>query len=284
MKIGLTLSSGSAKGWVHAGIIKELEANRIYPEVIAGCSAGALVGAAYADNSLDDLIEWGKKMKQNRRISYFDINIYKGGFFNSDKLFLDIKKMFKSNQIENLEKKLGIVGTDLHTGEEIWFQSGDLFNAMKGSCSIPGIIAPSKNQNRWIIDGAVVNPIPINLCRNMGAEFIIASDVFSKSYNKTTPVIERSKSNSYDITETTEKIKINGEKALIKDITNIIYSKSKEKFSEIKRYIEKRNELDFGAIKIMTSAIEILESRYKNEIKLKQKPNFHIVVRILLHH
>lgn len=173
--IGLALGSGSARGWAHIGVIRELNAIGIKPSYIAGTSIGSLVGAAYACNELDKLERWILKLNKKEIFRYLDIKLVTGGgFIEGKKLFEFLRRQLGDRKIEDLDTQYGCIATELSSGREIWFKKGSLLDAVRASIAIPGVFTPVKHGEQWLIDGAVSNPIPVSLCRAMGAELIIA--------------------------------------------------------------------------------------------------------------
>ncbi|MBD3610673.1 MAG: patatin-like phospholipase RssA [Gammaproteobacteria bacterium] len=175
-KIGLALGSGSARGWSHIGVINALNERGIEPDIISGTSIGSLVGAAYADNKLNELEAWVRELQWHDVISYFDISL-EGGFITGKKLFKFLHAHFYDKNIEELEKPFGSVATDMNTGLEVWLREGSLLTAARASASMPGLFTPVKHDERWLVDGGLVNPIPVSLCRAMGADIVIAVDL-----------------------------------------------------------------------------------------------------------
>ncbi|MCV2884217.1 patatin-like phospholipase RssA [Aestuariibacter sp. AA17] len=174
MKIGLALGSGAARGWAHIGIIKALESLEIKVDVVAGCSIGAYVGAAYANNKLDELGDWASELTEWQVLSLMGVGLYKGGLASGQKVFDVLREKFTPEHFEELKKPLAVSATDLYSGNEVTFMNGPIMPAVKASCAIPGLFAPHLHEDRWLVDGAVVNPVPVNLCRQMGADFVIA--------------------------------------------------------------------------------------------------------------
>jgi len=174
-KIGLALGGGGAKGWCHIGIINALAAKGIRPSVVAGTSIGALVGAAYASGGLSRLEKWVTPMSRADVMSYLDISLRGGGLIHGEKLIEAIaKETFKDMQIEELSMPFGAVATKLRTGQEHWFRDGSLHEAVRASLALPGLFTPVNYEGVWFIDGGLVNPVPVSLCRALGAEVIIA--------------------------------------------------------------------------------------------------------------
>ncbi|WGL15381.1 patatin-like phospholipase family protein [Microbulbifer bruguierae] len=176
--IGLALGSGAAKGFAHIGVLKELDEMGIRPQVIAGTSMGAFVGAAYSAGCLDKLERWVRQLDNWKVFSLLDINwTLNGGVIGGIKPFRAFFEGFDYENIEDLPLPFTAVATDLHSGQEIWLQEGNLQDAVSASCSIPGLLSPKSLAGRWLVDGAVVNPVPVDVCRAMGATVVIAVDV-----------------------------------------------------------------------------------------------------------
>jgi len=173
-KIGLALGSGSARGWSHIGVIRALADQGIEPDIITGCSIGALVGAAYAKGDLDKLEGWVRQLRWKEIVDLMDISFLGGGFLKGDKLIQFIMEKTKDINIEDLDMPFGAVTTDLDSGREIWLQSGSILEAVRASIALPGLFTPVKRDGCWHVDGGLVNPVPVSLCRAMGAEFVIA--------------------------------------------------------------------------------------------------------------
>lgn len=178
--VGLALGSGSARGWSHIGVIRELEKRGIYPDIICGTSVGSIVAAAYASNQLDDLEAWVKTLEWKDIVGFMDLNFGGGGgLFKGKKLFDYMKERFGEFNIEDLDKKFGAIATDVDTGLEVWLKNGKLLSAVRASISLPAIFTPVNRDGRWLVDGGLVNPVPVSLCRAMGAEYTIAVDLNS---------------------------------------------------------------------------------------------------------
>lgn len=174
MKIGLALGSGAARGWAHIGIIQALEELGIKIDVVAGCSIGAYVGAAYTSGKLEPLAEWASSLTDWQVLGLMGVGIHKGGLASGHKVFKTLEEQFCEAEFEQLAKPLAVVATDLYSGKEVSFQSGSIRSAVRASCAIPALFPPSAYNGRWLVDGAVVNPVPVNLCRQMGADFVFA--------------------------------------------------------------------------------------------------------------
>ncbi len=176
MKIGLALGSGSSRGWSHIGVIKALTRLGIAPDIVCGTSIGALVGASYVSNNLEKLEAWVCSLSKLDIARFFEINTALNGFVNTERLHYFLNQYVASDTlfIEHLTKQYAAVATDLETGREIWLTEGSILEAVWSSISLPGLFPAIKNNNRWVVDGGLVNPVPVSVCRAMGADVVIA--------------------------------------------------------------------------------------------------------------
>ncbi|MGL6647106.1 patatin-like phospholipase RssA [Aeromonas caviae] len=172
-RLGLALGSGAARGWAHIGIIRALERLGVKPDLVAGCSIGSFVGAAYAAGELDKLESWVRGFSRLQVMGLLDPAL-SGGLFRGDKVFGIAAGHLRDPAIESLPLPFACVATELDTGREIWLQEGPLRQCVRASCGMPGLLTPTRVEDRWLVDGAVVNPVPISLARAMGAEVVIA--------------------------------------------------------------------------------------------------------------
>lgn len=178
-KLGLALGSGAARGWSLIGILKQLSLMGLKPDVIAGCSIGSLVGAAYCTEKLDDLETWVRTLDTWQVIRLLDWGMGQGGMVSGSKLFTQLENTLGSTKIEDCLTEYAAVATELYTGREHVFSEGSMLDAIRASCAIPGVLAPQFINQHWMIDGAVVNPVPVSVCRAMGATHVIAVDLNS---------------------------------------------------------------------------------------------------------
>lgn len=189
VKIGLALGSGSARGWAHIGVIQALKDMGIVPEIVAGCSIGAIVGSAYVSGQLDKMDRLVRTLSWKEIINYVDLTLIGGGFIQGEKLLELARKHIKEENIESLPCQFGMVATELDTGREIWFRNGSIIDALRASIALPGMFTPVKVNGRWLVDGGLSNPVPVSLCRAMGADIVIAvnlnDDIVGKHNRKT---------------------------------------------------------------------------------------------------
>jgi NTE family protein len=193
-KVGLALGSGSARGWAHIGVIRALEDAGIRPDIVCGCSIGALVGAAYVGGDIDRLETWISSLAWKDVLGLMDVR-FSGGLIKGDKLISFIERHFIDREISELPLPFGCVATDLVNGREIWLREGSVLAAVRASIAVPGLFAPVRRDGRLLVDGGLVNPVPVSLCRALGADIVIAvdlgSDIVGSSLKRGTPKEER---------------------------------------------------------------------------------------------
>ncbi len=173
-RIGLALGSGVARGWAHLGVIRALNRHGIEPDVIVGTSIGAVVGGIHLAGQADALEAWAKSLSKVRMISYLDFRVRNGGMIGGRHLVDAMRDHIGDIKIEDLGIPFVAIATDLVTGHEVWLREGDLVDAMRTSFSLPGVFEPMQHDNRWLVDGALVNPVPVSVCHALGAQMTIA--------------------------------------------------------------------------------------------------------------
>lgn len=173
-KIGLALGGGAARGWSHIGVIRALLDAGIEPDIIAGTSMGAVVGGCYAAGHLDAVEEFARELTRRRVFGLLDFNFGGTGLINGQRLTERLQTTIGERNIEDLDVRFAAVATEIGTGHEIWLSRGPLIEAVRASYALPGIFKPVKCNGRWLFDGALVNPVPISLCRALGARYVIA--------------------------------------------------------------------------------------------------------------
>lgn len=177
-RIGLALGSGSARGWAHVGVIRALEAAGIQPDLVCGTSIGALVAAAYVAGELESFEQWLLGLGVRDVISLLDVRM-NGGMIKGERLMEFFRRNFIDRPIEELPMPFGAVATDLNTGSEVWLREGSTIAAVRASIALPALFSPALHEGRVLVDGALVNPVPVSLARAMGADIVIAVDLSS---------------------------------------------------------------------------------------------------------
>src|SRR3954449_4638595 len=186
--LGLALGGGAARGFAHIGIVRTLVAHGIVPNVVVGTSIGAVVGGSYAAGQLDRLEEWARGLQPRNIFSYLDIRLNGSGLIGGAKLTAQLEGSLGQVQIEDLPLKFASVATEVRTGHEIWLTHGRLVDAMRASYALPGIFAPVLVGDRWLVDGALVNPVPVSAARALGAEIVIAANLSSDIFTHSTTI------------------------------------------------------------------------------------------------
>ena len=188
-KIGLALGSGASRGWSHIGVIKALLREGIEPDIVCGTSVGAIVGGSYVAGNLKKLEHWVLGSTRSDVLRFFNIRLSQSGFVDTERLswFLHSYVAAADRRIEDMPKKFGAVSTNLNTGREVWFKEGELADAVRASMALPGLFPAVRNDRRWLVDGGLVNPVPVTICRALGADVVIAvnlnSDIIGKRNN-----------------------------------------------------------------------------------------------------
>jgi len=183
-KIGLALGAGVARGWTHIGIIKAMEKHGIKPDVVAGTSIGSVVGGAYVSGGLERLEIWARNLSKINFFRFLDFKIRGGGLFGAEKLGKIMEDSFGDIAFDELETPFIAIGCDLMTGHEIWMKEGNMVDAIQASFALPGVFEPVDYQGKWLVDGALVNPVPVSVCRAMGADLVIAVNLSEDIYGK----------------------------------------------------------------------------------------------------
>jgi NTE family protein len=202
--IGVALGSGAARGWAHIGVLNELRERGIEPGVVCGTSIGAFVGAAYVAGHLEQLQKWVCGLTRRDILRYMDVQLFAGGFITGVSQKKIIREKLGDVKIENLKTAYAAVATNLKTGREVWFQEGSLLDAVHASVALPGLFSPVHIEGHWLVDGGLVNPVPVSVCRALGAEVVIAvnlnSDIVGKHLKEKESFEEEAKGNHENLT------------------------------------------------------------------------------------
>src|ERR1700674_1540050 len=174
--LGIALGSGSARGWAHIGVLRALTEAGIAPDFVAGCSMGAMVGAAFAAGRIEELEAWALSLDWRRVVGLVDVGL-RGGVIKGDRLLNIYQGQFVECPFSELSVPFAAVATDIATGQEVWLRDGKVSDAVRASCAVPGLFRPVLRDGRCLIDGSAGNPIPVSLCRAMGAQVVMAVDL-----------------------------------------------------------------------------------------------------------
>ena len=187
-RVGLVLGAGAARGWSHIGILKALAAEGIRPDIVCGCSIGALVAASSVTGHLESLEARARDMTVSRVIRYFDISLRGGGIIEGRWITDFFRESVEDIDIASVTPVFGAVATDLASGRETWLTSGSMIDAVRASIAIPGLLSPVLIRSRWHVDGALVNPLPVSLCRALGADVIIGVSLNGNLMARPSPI------------------------------------------------------------------------------------------------
>lgn len=215
MKIGIALGGGAARGWAHIGVLRALAEAGIRPDVIAGTSIGAVVGGCYVADRLDSVEEFARSLTWRRVFGFLDFNLAGTGLITGQRLTERLGEALGERTFEQLDRPFTAVATEIGTGHEVWLTRGRLVDAIRASYALPGIFRPMKLEGRWLFDGALVNPIPVTVCRAMGARYVIAINLNSDMCGRGT-VLPDLPAREMAPVETTEPIKAKNGRAALK--------------------------------------------------------------------
>ena len=188
--IGLALGGGAARGFAHIGVIRTLAAKGFRPDIIAGTSIGAVIGGCYAAGKLDDFEEWGRGLTRRRVLGYLDVSFTGSGLIGGARLAEKLETGIGDTTIESLPVRYGAIATEIGTAHEIWLTRGRLVDAMRASYALPGLFPPQHVGGRWLMDGALVNPLPVSAARAFGARLVIAVNLNADNFGRGTVIYD----------------------------------------------------------------------------------------------
>ncbi|MCB1447132.1 MAG: patatin-like phospholipase family protein [Rhizobiaceae bacterium] len=187
-KLALALGGGAARGWAHIGVLKALDEEGIEVGMIAGTSIGALVGGCYIAGKLEELESFARSLTMRRMAALLDFTIGGGGLFAGMRLTRRMQDHLEGLEIEHLDRKFVAVATEIRTGHEVWIDSGNLITAIRASYALPGIFEPVQCGNRLLVDGALVNPVPVSVCRAYEQPLVVAVNLHYDLYGRSAVV------------------------------------------------------------------------------------------------
>ncbi len=187
-KIGLAIGGGAARGWAAIGVVRRLKEAGIVPDVVAGTSMGAVVGACDLAGRLDTLEDFATRLTPRRVFSLLDVHLGGSGLVGGGRLADLLISHIDDIRVEALPRPFTAVATELATGHEIWLSSGRLIDALRASYALPGIFEPVRIGKRMLVDGALVNPVPVSVCRALGADVVIAANLSTDTFARGTVV------------------------------------------------------------------------------------------------
>lgn len=266
--IGIALGSGSARGWAHIGVLQALRDGGIEPHIVCGTSVGALVGAVYVLDQLSTFSEWVRDLDLIEVIRYMDIRLVEGGGFVQGRRLMDfLRGRIGDRDIERLPKRFATVATDLHSGIEIWFSKGPLLEAIRASMALPGIFTPVRQDGQWLVDGGLVNPVPVSLCRAMGARHVIAvnlnGDIVGKHLRRAADLSSQVK-------------KVSTERRLLEKLSLGL----KKHTTSLRSRMNQENKEIPGLFDVLASSINIMQDRITRSRMAGDPPNIILSPRL----
>lgn len=249
-RIAIALGSGAARGWAHIGVLQALAEVGIKPTIVCGCSIGALVGAVHATGKLDELADWVTTLRWTTIVSFMDVTATSGGLIAGDKLMQYFSRWYADLQIEDLPLPFAAVATDLTRGSDVWLREGSLRQAVRASFAIPELFTPVEREDAWLVDGGLRNPVPISLCRALGADKIIA-------VNLNGGVVGRL-FNPVDVAETETVTEIEEPQALKRMARQLKFSLAVNPKEMLKQTISSRNKAP-SLFSVSVEAINIMQ-------------------------
>ncbi len=182
--IGLVLGSGAARGYAHIGVLQVLAAHGIVPDIVVGTSMGALVGGCYAAGQMEELEAWARSLTLRRIIGYLDVRFGGSGLIGGGRLAGRLHESLGTASIEDLPMRFAAIATEVGTGHEVWLTRGSLSLALRASYALPGVFPPVHVGSRWLVDGALVNPVPVSAARALGARVVIAVNLDADRFGR----------------------------------------------------------------------------------------------------
>lgn len=264
-KIGLALSSGMARGWAHIGVLRALQQLGVSIDVLAGCSAGAVVGGCFLAGKLDDVEIWATSLNKRKIISYLDLQLGRGGLIKGERLLAELRRTVGLLRIEDLRIPFVAIATDLVTGHEVWLQKGDLAEAMRASFSLPGLFPPIEMDGRWLADGALVNPLPVAACRALGADLVIAVNLNTDIIGKSRDAAHVPATMGFDPATLLEEGRKSAGPTLMDSLTRGMFRRDPDRPSI------------FG---VMTTSLSIMQDRLTRSRLAGDPPDVHITPRV----
>lgn len=263
--IGLALGGGMARGFAHIGVLKVLRKNGIFPRIIAGTSIGALVGGCYLADKLEVLEDWALSLNRMKIFAYLDFRVRSAGLIGGEKLMGILEEHFKGMNIEDLNQPFIAISADLLTGHEVWLRKGSFIDAMRASFALPGVFPPVELNHRYLVDGALVNPVPVSVCQAMGSRMTIAVDLHADMIGKAAKPGQKYQTvagfdpfNSDDVPQETQK-----------SFT-----------SSLTRRLFRRDENSPSLFGVMVSALGIIQDRLTRSRLAGDPPDVHIKPQI----
>jgi NTE family protein len=270
--IGLALGSGAARGWAHIGVLNELHERGIEPDVVCGTSIGAFVGAAYVASHLEQLQNWVCSLTRRDIIRYMDVQMFAGGLITGISQKKMIREKLGDVKIESLDIRFAAVATNLKTGREVWYQQGSILDAVHASVALPGLFSPVHVNDQWMVDGGLVNPVPVSVCRALGAEIVIAVNLNSDIVGKHIKQLNFEEQDE-------EKKSSNGNPGIMGFVDQLKNNLFKDEETFVSRLWTKQQEKP-GVLDVLVGSINIMQDRITRSRLAGDPPDLMLTPRL----
>lgn len=203
--LAIALGGGIARGWAHIGVLRALDAAGLKPDIVVGTSVGAVVGGCWAAGKLDELEAWTLSLTKRRMFGLLDISLAGAGLISGGRLKGLLEQNLGDAEIESLAPRFAAIATEYTTGHEVWLGRGNLVEALRASYALPGLFEPVRIGGRWLMDGALTNPVPVSAARALGGRLVVAVNLQSDVYGRGTVIqsiaaTERDEATAEDLT------------------------------------------------------------------------------------
>jgi NTE family protein len=262
--LGIALGSGAARGISHLGVMHCLLKRKIEPQIVAGSSIGALIGACYAAGKFEEIESWFKQLTLKKLLVFLDPKLTsRGGLADGAQFVTYLKDTFGDIQFSDLDKKLIVVATDMRSGREIWLETGSVWEAVRASMAYPGIISPVVWKDLYLLDGGLVNPVPVIACRANGARRVIAINLNSDMLSSHRNAENEPASESGELIEQS------------------LFGKFSGKLLEsMNPFTRDKNEFSFNTIDVLSSAINIMQDKITRSRLAGEPPDVMLMPRL----
>ena len=278
--VGLVLGSGAARGWAHIGVVRELERMGIRPDIITGASVGAVVAGAWASGNIEPFEDWVRSLRRFDIIRLLDARMKGGGFLQGTSLMTAIGDQIGGDrEIADLAIPFACVATDFASGREVWLREGSLLDACRASIALPGIFVPARNsEGQYLLDGGLVNPVPVSLARAMGADIVIA-------VNLNGDLIGRHPIPAEDIFQGSVQGKSGNEppgsdRSHIPDWTDRLMAGVGNHLDLYISSLRRKQGPDLGLFDVMAGAVNIMQDRITRSRMAGEPPDIHITPKL----
>jgi NTE family protein len=278
--VALVLGSGAARGWAHIGVIHELERMGIRPDLVVGSSVGAVVGGALASNNLEPFEEWIRELGRVDIIRLLDAKMTGGGFLQGKSLMSAIGEQIGDPRIEELGMPFACIATELGSGREVWLREGSLLDACRASIALPGMFAPSRTDDgQLLVDGGLVNPVPVSLARAMGGEVVIAvnlnGDLIGRHF-----FVHEEYEDSDDEEAERELAEIEEKDSAVAKWAARMKSGFGVRLDSYISSLRKKESPDPGLFDVMAGSIDIMQDRITRSRMAGEPPDIHITPKL----